>query len=34
MLEQELTMMMEKLKVGTECERLNVDKEQLSFEKE
>jgi len=34
MLEQELTIKMEKLKAETEQEQLNVDKEQLSFEKE
>ena len=34
MLEQELTIKMEKLKAETEWEQLNVDKEWLSFEKE
>jgi len=34
MLEQELTIKMEKFKAETKWERLNVDKEQLSFEKE
>jgi len=34
MLEQEVTMMMEKLKVETKRKQLNVDKEWLSFEKE
>ena len=34
MLEQELTITMEKLKAKTERECLNVDKECLSFEKE
>ena len=34
MLEQELTIKIEKLKAETEQEQLNVDKEHLSFEKE
>ena len=34
MLEQGLTMKMEKLKAETQCKQLNVDKEQLGFEKE
>jgi len=34
MLEREVSMKMEKLKAETEHEWLNVDKEQLSYEKE
>jgi len=34
MLEQELTIKMEKLKAETEREWLNVDKERLNFENE
>ena len=34
MLEQELTIKLEKLKAETEWDQLNVDREQLSFEKE
>jgi len=34
MLEQELTIKMEKLKAETECERLNVEKQCLNFENE
>jgi len=33
MLEQELTIKMEKLKAETKREQLNVDKEQLNYEK-